>query len=43
MLDAALRARISAWREDDPDTSTIAALDALVQRADSGDAAAIIR
>jgi len=41
MLDAALRARVVAWRDDDPDETTVAQTDALVTRAEAGDADAI--
>ncbi len=41
MLDDALRARIVAWRDDDPDSTTVAATDALLHAADAGDEAAI--
>ena len=40
MLDAALRARIVAWRDDDPDATTVAQTDDLLAAADAGDAAA---
>jgi phosphomannomutase len=38
MLDAQLRARIVAWRDDDPDDATVAQTDALLAAADAGDA-----
>ena len=41
MLDAALRARIVAWCDDDPDQLTVVQTDELLQRADSGDATAV--
>ena len=41
MLDAQIRARILAWRDDDPDAITVAQTDALLAAADAGDAAAI--
>lgn len=41
MIDAALRERVLAWREEDPDPATAAALDDLLARADAGDAGAI--
>ena len=41
MLDPELRSRIRAWRDDDPDHTTAAALDTLVASADAGDAAAL--
>ena len=41
MLDAALRARVLAWRDDDPDEVTVEQTDALLAAADAGDAAAI--
>lgn len=40
MIDAELRARVSAWRNDDPDANTVAATDALLAAADAGDAQA---
>lgn len=36
MLDPELRERIDAWRQDDPDETTVAALDALVTAAAAG-------
>ena len=41
MLDAALRARVVEWSNDDPDDITVTQLDALLAAADSGDANAI--
>ncbi len=38
MIDAALRSRLTAWRDQDPDIATAAALDELLARADAGDA-----
>lgn len=40
-MDADLRERIAAWRVQDPDPATGAALDDLVLRADAGDAVAL--
>jgi phosphomannomutase len=40
MDDATLRAAVTAWRDDDPDVATVAALDDLLARADAGDAEA---
>ncbi len=40
-MDADLRERISAWRDQDPDPATAAALDDLNVRADAGDADAL--
>jgi len=37
MLDASTRARIIAWRDDDPDDITVAQTNALLTAADSGD------
>ncbi|MFZ0529429.1 MAG: phospho-sugar mutase [Propionicimonas sp.] len=37
LIDAALRERIGAWRAQDPDVATAAALDDLLARADAGD------
>jgi phosphomannomutase len=41
MTDPALSASIQAWRAQDPDPQTVAALDALVSAAESGDASAL--
>lgn len=41
MLDNELRAKLTAWRDQDPDPATVATLDALVASAEDGDAAAI--
>lgn len=41
MLDAALRAHVVAWRDDDPDDATVARTDELLSRADAGDPDAI--
>ena len=41
MLDPDLRATALAWRDDDPDPATAAALDSLLAKADAGDAAAV--
>lgn len=41
MLDAALRARVVAWRDDDPDETTVEQTNALLAAADAGDTAAI--
>jgi phosphomannomutase len=40
-MDADLRERISAWRAQDPDPATVAALDDLAARADTADANAL--
>lgn len=40
-MDADLSGRISAWRTQDPDPATVAALDDLAVRADAGDADAL--
>ncbi|MGC3994155.1 MAG: phospho-sugar mutase [Propionicimonas sp.] len=40
MIDDSLRDRIEAWRAQDPDVATVAALDDLLVRADAGDEAA---
>lgn len=40
MITDALRAQVLAWREQDPDVATAAALDELLARADGGDVAA---
>ena len=39
-MDATLRDQLAAWREQDPDVATAAALDDLLARADAGDTAA---
>ncbi len=41
MVPDALRARVLAWRDDDPDADTVARTDALLAAADGGDAAAL--
>ena len=40
-MDNGLRERIAAWRDQDPDPATVAALDDLVDRADAGDGEAV--
>ena len=40
MIDAALRARVLAWRDDDPDEVTVEQTDALIAATDAGDEAA---
>ena len=40
-MDADLRKRITAWRDQDPDPGTVAALDDLTARAGTGDADAL--
>lgn len=40
MITDTLRSRVAAWREQDPDVATAAALDDLLARADAGDEAA---
>jgi phosphomannomutase len=41
VITDALRAQVLAWREQDPDVATAAALDELLSRADGGDEAAV--
>lgn len=41
MLDEQLRARVLAWRDDDPDPITVAQVDALLAAADTGDGGAV--
>ena len=41
MIDATLREQATAWRDQDPDVATAAALDDLLARADAGDGAAL--
>ncbi len=41
MLDDALRGRVLAWREDDPDAITVSQIDALIAAADAGDSDAV--
>ena len=41
-LDARLNEAVLAWREDDPDPATAAALDSLLAKAGAGDAAALL-
>ena len=40
MIEATLRSQLIAWRDQDPDAGTAAALDDLLARADAGDGAA---
>ena len=40
MIEATLRSQLNAWRDQDPDPATAAALDDLLARADAGDGAA---
>ena len=40
-MNPELRSRITAWRDQDPDVVTAAALDDLLARADAGDEAAL--